>query len=316
MKREELTQVFGGYSQSTAWSGKPNAPESEEFRINVPEKSDWVSSNNCKDNTSNDPFSRCATSNNYGYSLNWRWQDKVGLQHEENLDSVCVVTQHDKTFDTNNKVTSKTDTVHMKRDTWQVSVHVVFLLVRVVVIFTHCTPHRVAQVVRVSHVIHACSERHSSTLSSPFNPTSSSSHSPSISRSPCCSSSTSTRVVVTLRTPPTRRWVHWRVLPPHKLWAQELRPHGDLCRVPHRVPDLVTVLWATVSRGCGLRWHRARGDASSRTPRTCLSLPARRLVCRSVVAVRVRKNGETRCWENRETCCGKRSGAKRWKRTD
>ena len=24
----------------------------------------------CKDNTSNDPFSRCATSNNYGYSLN------------------------------------------------------------------------------------------------------------------------------------------------------------------------------------------------------------------------------------------------------
>ena len=26
--------------------------------------------------------------------------------------------------------------------------------------------------------------------------------------------------------------------------------------------------------------------------------------------------GETRCGENRETCCGKWSGAKRWKRTD
>ena len=30
-------------------------------------------------------------------------------------------------------------------------------------------------------------------------------------------------------------------------------------------------------------------------PRTCLSLPAKRLVCWSVVVVRVRKNGETRC---------------------
>ena len=69
-----------------------------------------------------------------------------------------------------------------------------------------CTPHRVAQVVRVSHVIHACGERHSSTLSSPFHPTSSSSHSPSISCSPCCSFSTSLRTEVTLRTPPKKRW--------------------------------------------------------------------------------------------------------------
>ena len=73
-----------------------------------------------------------------------------------------------------------------------------------VVIFTHCTLIRVAQVVCVSHLIHAWSERHSSTLSSPFHPTSCSSHSPSISRSSCCPS-TSTRLVVTLCTPPTRR---------------------------------------------------------------------------------------------------------------
>ena len=46
----------------------------------------------CKDNTSYDPFSRCATCNNYGYNLNWGCKDKVGLQHEENLDFVCVVT--------------------------------------------------------------------------------------------------------------------------------------------------------------------------------------------------------------------------------
>ena len=59
--------------------------------------------------------------------------------------------------------------------------------------------HIVSQVVRVSHVIHACSERHSSTLTS-------SSHSPPISCSPSCSSSTTLRTVVTLRIPPKRRW--------------------------------------------------------------------------------------------------------------
>ena len=44
-----------------------------------------------------------------------------------------------------------------------------------------------------THLIHAWSERHSSTLSPPFHPTSSSLHSPSISRSSCCPS-TSTRI--------------------------------------------------------------------------------------------------------------------------
>ena len=68
--------------------------------------------------------------------------------------------------------------------------------------------HIVAQawVVRVSHVIHACSERYSSTLSSPFHPTSSTSHSSSISGNPSCISSTTLRAVVTLRTSPKRRW--------------------------------------------------------------------------------------------------------------
>ena len=78
------------------------------------------------------------------------------------------------------------------------------MLVRVVVIFTHCTPHRVAQVVRVSHLIHAWSERHPSTLSSPFHPTSS--HSLSISCTSSCTRSTTLRAVVTLRTSPKRRW--------------------------------------------------------------------------------------------------------------
>ena len=178
--------------------------------------------------------------------------------------------------------------------------------------------HIVAQVVRVSHVIHACSERHSSTLSSPFHPTSSTSHSPSISCSPSCSlavplaqSSTTLRTVVTLRT-----GAYDESYLSTGYEAQELRPHGDLCRVPHRVPDPATVLQARVPRGRGLRWHRAWGDASRSTPSTCLSLPARRLVCRPVVVVRVRANLAT-CWRaNGATCCGKWSGAERWTRTD
>ena len=97
-----------------------------------------------------------------------------------------------------------------KRDTWQVSVHVVFLLVLFsLVSSSSLIAHHIAvfkaQVVRVSHLIHAWSERHSSTLSSPFHPTSSSLYSSSISRSSCCSF-TSTRLVGTLRIPPTRRW--------------------------------------------------------------------------------------------------------------
>ena len=65
---------------------------------------------------------------------------------------VCVVKPNDKTFDTNDDVKTKTNTKHMKRDTSQVNVHVV-LFVRVVVILTNCTPHRVAQVVRVFALI-------------------------------------------------------------------------------------------------------------------------------------------------------------------
>ena len=56
-----------------------------------------------------------------------------------------------------------------------------------------------------SHV-HTCSVRFSSTLSSPFHPTSSSSHSSSISCTSSCTSSTTLRAVVTLRTSLERRW--------------------------------------------------------------------------------------------------------------
>ena len=78
--------------------------------------------------------------------------------------------------------------------------------------------------------------------------------------------------------------VNSRVLLQHRLWAQWLLHHGDLCRVH----DRATVPRATVPRGRGLRRCHNRGDALQCTPRTSLSLPARRLVCWSVVVVRVR----------------------------
>ena len=63
----------------------------------------------------------------------------------------------------------------------------------------------VAQVwlVRISYV-HTCSECFSSTLSSPFHPTSSSPHLSSISCSPSCISSTTLRAVATLRASPEK----------------------------------------------------------------------------------------------------------------
>ena len=61
------------------------------------------------------------------------WIDDDKIKSDYNMKKtwnyVCVVKPNDKTSDTNDDVTTKTNTVHMKRDTWQVNVHVVFLLV-------------------------------------------------------------------------------------------------------------------------------------------------------------------------------------------
>ena len=84
-------------------------------------------------------------------------QDKVGLQHqEETWNCVFVVKPNDKTSDTNDDVTTKTNTAHMKRDTWQVNVHVVFLLVRVG-LHTHSlhTTSRGSSPCVCTHLIHA-----------------------------------------------------------------------------------------------------------------------------------------------------------------
>ena len=183
-----------------------------------------VSNPKCKDNTSNDPFSRCKSVQQFGYRWNWRSQNTVWLQvHNCTTKSrrkelytwycVCVVKPSDKKHDTNDNVTTKTQstfhTAHMNLNTW-IDARVIPCARSPVVRFwsSWFAHHIVAQVwvVRVSHVIHACSERYSSTLSSPFHPTSSSSHSLSISCSSSRTSSTTLRAVVTLRTSPRRRW--------------------------------------------------------------------------------------------------------------
>ena len=58
--------------------------------------------------------------------------------------------------------------------------------------------------------------------------------------------------------------LNWRILPPHRLWAQKLRPHGDLCRVLHRFPGPATVFRATVSRNplCTLAKEMGSTDES------------------------------------------------------
>ena len=61
----------------------------------------------------------------------------------------------------------------------------------------------------------------------------------------------------------------WRVLPPHRLWAQRPRLQGDCCRALHRAPGLAAVLLRhRFSRGRRIRWRCTRGYASRSSPST------------------------------------------------
>ena len=148
-----------------------------------------VTDKGCIDNTSNDPFSRCATCNNYGYSLSWRWQDKVGLQHqEENLE----LRMHGET----ERWDVRQEDQHSAHETRHLTSECArSLLVSSCCRHTHSlhTTSRGWSPCVCTHLIHGWSERHSSTLSYPFHPTFYSSDSLSISSSSCCPS-TSTRI--------------------------------------------------------------------------------------------------------------------------
>ena len=125
------------------------------------------SQSNCKDNTSKDPFSRCAICNNYGYSLRWRWQDKVGLQHqEENLE--LRMRGETERWDVRHQWQRENQDQHKAHETWHVTWRTRecarSLLVSscsvLVVILTHCTHIAWLKMSAcLSHLIHAWSER-------------------------------------------------------------------------------------------------------------------------------------------------------------
>ena len=82
----------------------------------------------CKDHTSNDPFSRCKSVQQFGYRWNWRSQNTVWLPvHNWTTKSrrkelytwycVCVVKPSDKTHDTNDNVHASM-TITTKRKNW------------------------------------------------------------------------------------------------------------------------------------------------------------------------------------------------------
>ena len=252
------------------------------------------------------------------------WIDGDKIKSDYNIkkktwNCVCVVKPNDETSDTNDDVTTKTNTVHMKRDTWQVSVHVVCLLVRVVVIFTHCTPHRVAQgssCARVSS--HPCMKWASLfdfELSIPSNFLFS---------------------LITFDFPQLLLLCYFHEVSGNTAYSankevgstdESYLPTGYEPKdyfltetyveslteslIEQRFPEqrfLEDVDYDDAAIGEML--YNAYREQVYHSQREGLS------VCWSVVVVRVRKNGETRCWENRETCCGKRSGVKHWTRTD
>ena len=110
--------------------------------------------------------------------LSWRWQDQVGLQHqEENLE--LRMRGETERWDVGHQWQRENQDQHKAHETRHLTSECArSLLVSsccvCVVILTHCTPHRVAQGSRLklstclSHLIHAWSESHLSTLSSPF----------------------------------------------------------------------------------------------------------------------------------------------------
>ena len=141
------------------------------------------------------------------YSLTTTWT--ATSRRKELYTWYCVWVEN--THNTNDNVTTKTQstfhTKHMNIDTWSECARgslICFVSQVLLVLIAH---HIVAQVSLVRVISWSShDERISSTLSPPFLSTSSSSQSSLISCTSPCTSSTTWRAVVTLRTSPERRW--------------------------------------------------------------------------------------------------------------
>ena len=114
---------------------------------------------NCKDNTSNDPFSRCKSLQQFGYRWNWRSQNTVWLQvHNWTTISrkkelyiwycVCVVKRSDEPHDTNDNVTTETQStfhtahINFQHVNWCMRDPMCAKSSSQVLVVTICTPHR------------------------------------------------------------------------------------------------------------------------------------------------------------------------------
>ena len=166
----------------------------------------------CKDNTPNDPFSRCKSVQQFGYRWNWRSQNTVWLQqelqHPEGKKFTLGIASAWWNRARHQWQRDHQDPEHLQHSAhehWHVSAQFSCLLVRFLSSwFTHCT----AWFKGVAHVISSMHEvcGSPSTLSPPFPSTSSSSHSSFISCTSSCISSITLRAVASLCTPPERVW--------------------------------------------------------------------------------------------------------------
>ena len=190
------------------------------------------------------------------YSLTTTW---TALSRRTELYTwycVCVV----KTHDTNDNATTKTQstfhTKHLNIDTWSECARSSLVFVSQVLVVMICTPHRGSSFTCARHLMvitwWAYFFDFESSISFYFLFSFS-----SISWTSSCTSSTTLRTVVTLPTSPKRRWTQLINPTSSQVMSPRTTTSWRLMSNPSQ-----TVLRATVRRGCGLRWHRAGGDAS------------------------------------------------------
>ena len=175
----------------------------------------WTLTPPCKDNTSNDPFSRCKIVQQLATDKNWRSQNTVWLLVQKwttksRRKEICtwLVLRLRGETERHQWHRDHQDPEHLQHSAhehWHVSAQFSCLLVR---FLSSWFTHRTAWLKGVAHGISSMHEvcGSPSTLSPPSPSTSSSSHSSFISCTSSCTSSTTLRAVASLCTPPKRVW--------------------------------------------------------------------------------------------------------------
>ena len=199
-------------------------------------------------------FSRCVTSKNYGYSLSWRWQNKSNYNIKKK--TWISYAWWNRTM---RSPTPMTTWPRPTQCTWNATPdrHSHSL---------HTTSRGSSQCVS-THLIHAWSERYSSTLSSPFHQTSC-----SLLQSPAAPAALllPRGQVETLCTPPTRRWCLRTNPTPHNFKRKESISSRKLSHLPSQravVPSLRSMLGRDRSMQLDTSQTSHQGILHSSTPR-------------------------------------------------